>query len=798
MKIRNTTIENFNYNFFETCYHLKEYNNISSFKKYSIIFGLKHGLILKNNKKSQRKIKDLNFILNFFELSDNEIYNRKLLRYINKNFDGSSFYNQFINLNSKKIKDDVINQVFLFLNFLKKNIFNISGIKLSQIILKNKSNHFKMMRPRFEGLYCDFLIQDGQYIKTIEFISSLNKTSYPKKIKENLDITLGQSYGELGKYKKAIITFENIFQKLKNNKNLNYVKAGIELALLYLKEGEFKKSKKLILNLLDLSQKRFSDSDELYVLQNTLAKYYGEIGNYNNSIKIYKELEPQVKIKFGEHSPFYIQVLGNLGSLNSTTGNFKEALNIKKKTLNMREKVFGKFHLLTIFERQDLFVNYCNLNKIKQAEKLFNENNKVVKLKDIEKELNIRHLLNKVQLLYSKKKYSELEILFSKFKILTFIKTKFNHTYVCQILNFLVVSLMENKNFKKCLKVINIIWPFFVRFYDHKSDLFSQTVFNKIYCLVELNKLNEGLKYINDILKKFKINEKNNSVFFMGLIDQRAMIYEKLSLFNEACRDLEKHLYLYEKNNGIDENYYIYIYNLAQSYKQAELHKKAIQHFEIEFNYLQNKFLPDHEEVKESLSNLDQYLFDQKMHSKAIEHLKTQIKKIKQKDIQLSMRYRVRCVDHYEENEDFKNISKELKVILKYCVSKMGVEHQATLTNSYKFCFYMFKLNQFNSCKNFSLRQYKVYTKHYVNDELSLKGPLLQLLGKVYSELGLYKKSLIYFKECIKHEENCYQKSKDPDALISIYSDTIKYLKDDNLILIHEIKNKLEKIQSSN
>ena len=225
--------------------------------------------------------------------------------------------------------------------------------------------------------------------------------------------------------------------------------------------------------------------------------------------------------------------------------------------------------------------------------------------------------------------------MFNKFKILTFIKTKFNHTYVCQILNFLVVSLMENKNFKKCLKVINIIWPFFVRFYDHKSDLFSQTVFNKIYCLVELNKLNEGLEYINDILKKFKINEKNNSVFFMGLIDQRAMIYEKLSLFNEACRDLEKHLYLYEKNNGIDENYYIYIYNLAQSYKQAELHKKAIQHFEIEFNYLQNKFLPDHEEVKESLSNLDQYLFDQKMHSKAIEHLKTQIKKIKQKDIQL-------------------------------------------------------------------------------------------------------------------------------------------------------------------
>lgn len=203
MKIRNTTIDNFNYNFFDTCYHLKEYNNISSFKKYSIIFGLKHGLILKNKQKSQRKIKDLNFILNFFELSENEIYNRKLLRYINKNFDGSSFYNQFIILNSKNIKDGVINQVFLFLNFLKKNIFNVSGIKLSQIILKNKSKNFKMMRPKFEGLYSDFLLQDGQCIKTIEFILSLNKTSYPKKIKENLDLTLGQSYGELGEIGRA-------------------------------------------------------------------------------------------------------------------------------------------------------------------------------------------------------------------------------------------------------------------------------------------------------------------------------------------------------------------------------------------------------------------------------------------------------------------------------------------------------------------------------------------------------------------------------------------------------------------
>ena len=151
MKIRNTTVSNYNYNIFDTCYNLTDYNDISSFKKYSIIFGLKHGIILKSKRKTKEKIKDLSFILNFFGLSEDEIYNRKLLRFINKSFDGSSFYNQFVNLEYKNIKDDVFNQIYLFLNFLKKNIFNFSGITISKIILKNKSKHFKILKPEFEN-----------------------------------------------------------------------------------------------------------------------------------------------------------------------------------------------------------------------------------------------------------------------------------------------------------------------------------------------------------------------------------------------------------------------------------------------------------------------------------------------------------------------------------------------------------------------------------------------------------------------------------------------------------------------
>ena len=93
--------------------------------------------------------------------------------------------------------------------------------------------------------------------------------------------------------------------------------------------------------------------------------------------------------------------------------------------------------------------------------------------------------------------------------------------------------------------------------------------------------------------------------------------------------------------------------------------------------------------------------------------------------------------------------------------------------------------------------QYKIYLQYYVKDELNLKGPFLQILGKVYSELNLNKKALTYFNECIKHEENLYQSNKNPNGLISVYKDCIKYLKKDNSDFTNKVKIKLEQIQSS-
>ena len=118
---------------------------------------------------------------------------------------------------------------------------------------------------------------------------------------------------------------------------------------------------------------------------------------------ILKELENQVKINFGEHSAFYMQILGNISSILSNTRNFKEAINLKRKALDLRTKAFGEFHLITVGNRQDLISNYINIKKFKQAEKLIDKNDKVIQLKDFEREVNIRHLLNKVELLFYKK-----------------------------------------------------------------------------------------------------------------------------------------------------------------------------------------------------------------------------------------------------------------------------------------------------------------------------------------------------------------------------------------------------------
>ena len=216
----------------------------------------------------------------------------------------------------------------------------------------------------FKILYADFLLQDGQYKKTIKFISSLKQASYTNQVWTDLRLTVGQSYGELGEYKKAITIFENNFDKLKKTKNLYYIKAGTELALLYLKEGNFKKSQQLLSKLLFYSKKTFNESVQRFEVENALAKFYNEVGDFENGILILKELENQVKIKFGEHSAFYMQILGNISSILSNTRNFKEAINLKRKALELRTKAFGEFQLITVGNRQDLISNYINIKKI--------------------------------------------------------------------------------------------------------------------------------------------------------------------------------------------------------------------------------------------------------------------------------------------------------------------------------------------------------------------------------------------------------------------------------------------------
>ena len=152
-------------------------------------------------------------------------------------------------------------------------------------------------------------------------------------------------FWRIRQYKKATTIFENNFDKLKKNKNIYYLKAGNELALLYLKEGNFKKSQQLLSKLLIYSKKTFNESLERFEVENALAKFYNEVGDFENSMIIFKELENEIKIKFGEHSAFYMQVLGNLSSILANTGNFKQAIDLKRKVLKIRLKHLVNFIL---------------------------------------------------------------------------------------------------------------------------------------------------------------------------------------------------------------------------------------------------------------------------------------------------------------------------------------------------------------------------------------------------------------------------------------------------------------------
>ena len=82
------------------------------------------------------------------------------------------------------------------------------------------------------------------------------------------------------------------------------------------------------------------------------------------------------------------------------------------------------------------------------------------------------------------------------------------------ICRLLILSLTNTNNFKDSLSLINKIFPEIVVLYGHSHDLFIQTVFDKILHFSELGKLNEGLVYINQILKNIKLMKKQLFIFY--------------------------------------------------------------------------------------------------------------------------------------------------------------------------------------------------------------------------------------------------------------------------------------------
>ena len=82
------------------------------------------------------------------------------------------------------------------------------------------------------------------------------------------------------------------------------------------------------------------------------------------------------------------------------------------------------------------------------------------------KEVNIRHLLNKVEMLYYRKKYFELKELLNELNIFDLLKNKFNQFLYLTICRFLILSLTNINNFKESLSLINKIFPEIVSYMD--------------------------------------------------------------------------------------------------------------------------------------------------------------------------------------------------------------------------------------------------------------------------------------------------------------------------------------------
>jgi tetratricopeptide (TPR) repeat protein len=214
----------------------------------------------------------------------------------------------------------------------------------------------------------------SRFIILISLILSFQSTSQINWEKlRSLELKFYESFNKNDNYNASRYGDSLLFQINESNINLdtNIADLRIAVGIVYYDLGNFKEALEINLKSQELFSKIWLKSNSRFLLLlNRIAWNYKLIGDYNNSLKYFKELLELNIVLYGSNHLFTAATLNNLGVINNEIGNYNEAIIKLTEAYEIYKNLYGKNHEETLNCLTNIALSYRMLGEYNKSLKL--------------------------------------------------------------------------------------------------------------------------------------------------------------------------------------------------------------------------------------------------------------------------------------------------------------------------------------------------------------------------------------------------------------------------------------------
>jgi tetratricopeptide (TPR) repeat protein len=163
-----------------------------------------------------------------------------------------------------------------------------------------------------------------------------------------IGVALGNTWREQGRYRDAILKWENVlemYRKLLGTEHPYVATSLNNLASLYKSQGRYEEAEPLYRQALEMYRKLLGpEHPDVATSLNNLAELYRSQGWYEEAEALYRQTLEMYRKLLGPEHPHVATSLNNLALLYSSQGRYEEAEPLCQQSLEMRRKLLGTGH----------------------------------------------------------------------------------------------------------------------------------------------------------------------------------------------------------------------------------------------------------------------------------------------------------------------------------------------------------------------------------------------------------------------------------------------------------------------